>query len=311
MPAPVSEEKTPKLSTPKLWGGVLRSGALASRSILLIASVCMPIDAQEGRQSASVPAGELVREIIHHEVEAEAKDTSLWCYRKQEEKEGKQRLFIACQAKGAEIDRLLAVNGKPLNEEQQKEEDRRIENLLRNKRQLEKEARKQHEDAKKAGDLLKIVPDAFVFQMEGKEGDRIKFKFTPNPKFHASSHEAQVFHHMEGTLTLDERQKRLTEINGRLSSAVRFGGGLLGHLDKGGTFLVRQQEVGSGYWQMTALDVEMNGKALFFKTIDVREKEIDSDFRALPQSITIEQAAEMTKDRITEATADGSGGAIR
>jgi hypothetical protein len=137
--------------------------------------------------------------------------------------------------------------------------------------------------------------------MEEKDGNRIKLKSAPNPSFHPSSHEAEVFHHMEGTLTLDLDQKRLAEISGHLNSPVKFGGGLLGHLDEGGTFLVRQQEVGPGCWEMTTLDVQMSGKALFFKTIDVRQKEIDSEFQAVPQSATIEQVAQMTKDKITLA----------
>jgi hypothetical protein len=246
--------------------------------------------------------GQVVRDTINHEIDEEAKDTSLWCYRKQQEKDGKQQLFAACQAKGAEIDRLVALNGKVLDEKHQEAESYRIESLLKNRGQLKKQAQQQHEDATQATSMLKLIPDAFVYQMEGREGDQIRLNFTPNPAFHPSGHEAEVFHHMEGTLVLDLREKRLAEINGRLDSAVKFGGGLLGHLDKGGTFVVKQQAVGSGVWEVTTLDVQMNGKALFFKTITVRQKEIDTEFKALPQSVTIQQAAVMTKDKQTEAS---------
>jgi hypothetical protein len=247
--------------------------------------------------------GQLVRDTINHEIDAEAKDTSLWCYRKQQEKDGKQQLFAACQAKGAEIDRLLAVNGQVLDEKHREAENRRIESLLQNQGQLKKQALQQHEDAVQATNMLKLIPDAFVYQLEGKEGDRIKLSFTPNPTFRPSGHEAEVFHHMEGTLVLDLKEKRLAEINGRLDSAVKFGGGLLGHLDKGGTFVVKQQAVGSGVWEVTTLDVQMNGKALFFKTIAVRQKESDGEFKALPQSVTMQQAAVMTKNKVTEVSA--------
>ena len=192
---------------------------------------------------------------------------------------------------------LQSVNGKVLDKKHREAEDRRIERLLKSQGQLKKQAQQQHEDATQATNFLKLIPDAFVFQMEGREGDQIKLNFTPNPKFRPSGHEAEVFHHMEGTLVLDLKQKRLAEINGRLDSAVKFGGGLLGHLDKGGTFEVKQQGVGSGVWEVTTLDVQMNGKALFFKTITVRQKEIDSEFHAVPQSVTIQQAAVMTKDK--------------
>jgi hypothetical protein len=106
-------------------------------------------------------------------------------------------------------------------------------------------------------------------------------------------HPAQVFHHMEGTLLVDGQQKRLAEISGELTSEVKFLGGLLGHLNKGGTFLVKQQDLGSGHWELTTMDVQMNGKALFFKTIAVREQETDTHFQQVPDDMTLQQALEV------------------
>jgi hypothetical protein len=296
-----------KLLGKKLKKKMVGTGLFLSVCILLITTISAPIVAQESNHIAPQVSNPeknlsyLVRDIIEHEIDAQAADKSLWCYRKVEEKDGQRRLFMVCQAKGAQIERLLVVSGKPLDEIQQEAENQRIEKLLRSKRELQKQARQQHEDAKQGTELLELIPDAFVFRIEQKDGNKIRMKFTPNPVFHPSGHQAEVFHHMEGTLTLDVDQKRLAEISGRLKSPVKFGGGLLGHLDEGGTFLVRQQEVGPGCWEMTTLDVQMSGKALFFKTIDVRQKEIDSEFQAVPASATIEEVAQMTKDKITLA----------
>jgi len=195
-----------------------------------------------------------------------------------------------------EIDRLMAVNGKPLTEQQWNEESQRIERLLNNRSQLKKEKQQQREDGEQATRMLRMVPDAFLFQEESSEGTRIKLHFTPNPAFRASGASEVVFHHMEGTLTLDVKQKRLVEISGRLNSEVKFAGGLLGHLDKGGTFYVKQQEVGPGCWEMTRMDVQMNGKALFFKTISVRTREIDTDFHPVPEAASIQQVAALTNE---------------
>jgi hypothetical protein len=259
--------------------------------------------APQASSNSEKSVGYLVRDIIEHEIDAQAKDESLWCYRKLEEKDGQRRLMMVCQAKGAQIERLLALNGKPLDEIQQEAENQRIGNLTRSKRELQKQERQRHEDGKQATELLELIPDAFVFRLEEKNGNKIKVHFTPNPTFHPSGHQAEVFYHMEGTLTLDVEQKRLAEISGRLKSPVKFGGGLLGHLDEGGTFLVRQHEVGPGCWEMTTMNVQMSGKVLFFKTIDVRQKEFDSEFQPVPASATIEQAAEMTKDKVIAAAA--------
>lgn len=240
---------------------------------------------------------ETVRDVLNHEIDAENRDPSLWCLRKLEEKNGQAELFEACQAKGLEIDRLKAINGKALDEQAQKAEERRIQELIESPRSLEKQEREQQEDAEQARRLLKLIPQAFEFREDGTQGDRVTLKFSPNPRFHPWGHEARVFHHMEGTLILDAKQERLAEINGRLTSEVKFGGGLLGHLDEGGTFVVKQKEIGAGQWEVTMLDVNMHGKALFFKTIGVQQKEMDSDFEELPASETIRQAAEMTKVR--------------
>src|ERR1700733_1932414 len=238
----------------------------------------------------------LVRDILQNELRAQAEDHSLWCYRKLTDKDGKQQLFAACQTKTLEIDRLMAVNGKPLSEQQWNQENERIEHLLNNRSQLKKEKQQKREDAEQATHMLKMLPDAFEFHQERSEANRITLRFTPNPAFRASGASEMVFHHMEGTLTLDVKQKRLVEISGRLSSDVKFAGGLLGHLDKGGTFYVKQQEVGPGCWEMTRMDVQMNGKALFFKTISVRSREIDTDFHAVPDAASIQQVAALTNE---------------
>jgi hypothetical protein len=56
-------------------------------------------------------------------------------------------------------------------------------------------------------------------------------------------------------VTVDTKQERLAALKGHLMEDVKFGGGLFGHLDKGGKFEVRQTEVAAGQWEMTTLVV--------------------------------------------------------
>ena len=155
--------------------------------------------------------------------------------------------------------------------------------------------------------MLKSFPDAFCFQLEKEAGNLLTLEFRPNPAFHPSTRAALVFHHLEGTLVVDASQKRLVEINGRLVSEVKFAGGLLGHLDKNGTFIVRQEYVGRGHWDLKYLNVEMNGKALFFKTITVREKKSVVDYCPLPHGASLQQAADFLTRDFGVHTASKSG----
>lgn len=228
-----------------------------------------------------VSAAELAREVVRNELNAQDSDRSLWQYRQIREEDGKTESFEVVETRDGEVHRLLAVNGAPLTGKQRQNEDRRIQRLLTSP------------DAEQEKKLLKALPQAFLYEYDGTMGELIKLKFRPNPDFRATNHESEVFHRMEGTMLVDPRHVRLAEIRGQLLTEVKFWDGLLGHLDKGGTFFVKQRNVGAGHWEMTELNVQMNGKALFFKTIGVHEKEIDSDFRPLPDQTTLWQAPKL------------------
>lgn len=254
-------------------------------------------------------AERLARDVFENEVHAQINDQSLWCYRQLKEEQGKKTLFAVCQTNVGEIDRLLEVNGQELNPKQCQAEDQRIQKMLDDPDQLRQQQKKSAEDGKQERELLQMFPDAFRFEYAGMQRNLIKLSFSPNPNFRPSDRAAQVFHHMQGSLLVDGEQKRLTEIEGRLTSPVKFGWGLLGHLDKGGTFLVEQQDMGSGHWELTMLDVEMDGKALFFKTIAVREKQLNTDFQQLPEGTRPRQAFELLRQNPVFRTCpeDGCG----
>lgn len=146
-----------------------------------------------------------------------------------------------------------------------------------------------------------MIPDAFTFSYAGREGDLIKLSYKPIPTFQPSSREARVFHAMEGEMWVHGTQRRLVRIRGRLITDVKFAGGLLGHLAKGGQFNVEQTELSPTQWELTAIEVRVKGKALFFKTIAVQEKEYRSDFRRVPEGLTLAEAADMLTKRVIVA----------
>lgn len=128
-----------------------------------------------------------------------------------------------------------------------------------------------------------------MFSYASRQCDLVTLNFRPNPTFQPPSLEARVFHGMEGEMTVDARQERLVVLKGHLMEDVKFGFGVLGHLDKGSTFEIGQTEVIPGQWEMTALHVDMKGKALLFKTIGVQVSENHSDFHRVPDDLTLKK----------------------
>jgi len=80
--------------------------------------------------------------------------------------------------------------------------------------------------------LLKILPDAFLFTVDGRQGNSVRLKFRPSPKYRPQSNESKVFHHMEGILLIDAKQIRLAKLSGTLVSDVEFGFGILGSCER-------------------------------------------------------------------------------
>ena len=136
-----------------------------------------------------------------------------------------------------------------------------------------------------------MVPDTFVFEYAGASGGLIKLTFKPNPGFRPPSREGKVLHEMAGEMWVDAKQQRLVNINGLLMSEVKFAGGLLGHLEKGGQFSVKRAEITPGHWEVTEMAVNMHGKALLFKTISVQQKELHENFERVPDDFAMSDAA--------------------
>jgi hypothetical protein len=267
---------------------------------LLFASVCSSQTA-----NARPSANEFVREIIDNELQAEQNDHSHWMLRLETQESGKSEVREVVETRDGDLDRLISVNGKSLAEDQRREREQGLQRLVDNPAGLKKLQREKNQDVARSQRLLKLLPDAFVFDYGEQRGDFQEMKFKPNPHFRPPSHEAAAFHGMEGALWVNAKQLRLAEISGRLTRPVKFAGGVLGHLDAGGQFYVKQEEVQPGYWELAVLNVNMEGKALFFKTISVQQKMERSGFRRVPDDLTAARGAELLYQGVRAA----SGGA--
>jgi hypothetical protein len=118
----------------------------------------------------------------------------------------------------------------------------------------------------------------------------------------------QVLTAMQGILLIDEQQKRIAKIDGTLTRDVGFGWGILGHLDRGGHFLVQQADVGEGHWELSRMDLSITGRALFFKSLRFKSSETYSNFRPAPPDLTFAQGVELLKKHEAELIAEQNGG---
>jgi hypothetical protein len=204
------------------------SFALCVAVILSEAAVC-----QCGLGSGPQSGNQLVQAVIGNELKAEEADQARWIYWLQKRREDTIERSEVLETKDGSLSRRIVVNGRPLSAQEQQEEDERIQKLLQDPAEQKKAQQSRREDSAQTRKLLQMLPDAFNFNCADREGKLIKLNFQPNPQFHPSSRQAQVFHNMAGSIWVDLQQRRLGGIEGQLIKEVKFAGGLLGHLDKG------------------------------------------------------------------------------
>jgi len=205
---------------------------------------------------------------------------------------------------------VVATDNKPLSREQRQAEEARLEGLVNNPEGLKRKQRSEKEDTEHVTRIMRALPDAFLYEPDGsavgsqeigKPGDQlVRLKFRPNPKYSPPSHVEQVLTAMQGYVLIDANQHRIAKMDGTLTKEVSFGWGILGHLDRGGHFLVEQAEVVPGDWEVTQMSLSFTGKELLFKSISVKSDEVFSNFRPVPSNLTFAQGVDLLKKQQAE-----------
>ena len=228
-----------------------------------------------------------VRQAVQTELDASRNDHSHWLYFEIDRQPNKAVKRWVAQANSASIDRVVELNGQAISESQQRQE---MGAFINDSRAQAKQRKSGQHDDEQAAELLKILPDAFLWTSAGEKGSNILFHFKPDPQFRPRSFEARVFAAMEGDMAIDREQHRIASLKGRLISDVKIGYGVLGLLRAGGTFDVERRELSPRIWQITETHVHIEGHALIFKTISEEEDDVKMHFEQLAADITLQQA---------------------
>ena len=259
-----------------------------------------PTHRNSKRAAPRMSADQLLRTVVDNELRADKEDQSHWMYKSIKHKSGRVETTEVIETKDGELHRLTAIDGNALSPQQQKTETERIQKVVTDPDELRKRQKDQKNDSDQSEHMLSVLPQAMIASYGRRRKGLIEINLKPNPQYHPTSHETEVFHAMAGQMLVNTKENRLAQIDGRLIKEVKFGGGLLGYLKEGGEFHVTQSEVQRGHWEITALHINMQGKALFFKSIGAQENETRSSFRRVPDDLTLAQAAEKLEPR-TEA----------
>jgi len=250
------------------------------------------IPALAAETTPAQPAHDLVKDVIYNELQ-DRKNVTYWQYRIDKSVAGSSFSAYQVETKDGLISRITGRNGQPLSADEKRKEDERLTQFMHDPSERARVKQRHEEDEQRLERLMTLMPDAFLFEYDGMDGGLQRLKFRPNPAFDPPTYEARIYHALAGTIWIDPLQKRLARMQGAITDRVDFGYGLLGHVEKGGTFELKRQQVAPSHWKTSLVSVHVTGRVILFKTISKDQNELRFDFKPVPDETSLEQAREI------------------
>jgi|SRR5262252_6668995 len=276
--------------------------AIFARSVVATLSLTVMALAQQQNAPRLAP-----QELVRRTIDNEAHSTSggnRFMYRgtKTTPKGSTTKLYV--ETKEGTAGMVIAYDGHPLNPDQRRAEQERIQRFIDNPEELRKKRKQEQDDAERTMRIVRALPSAFLYEYDGEEkgvpglgrtGDPlVRLRFRPNPQYEPPTRVEQVLTGMEGILLIDATRYRIARIDGTLFREVGFGWGILGHLDKGGHFLVQQEDI-ADTWEVSKMSLNFTGKILLFKGLSISSTEVFTDYERVPADLSFAQAVELLK----------------
>ncbi len=220
-----------------------------------------------------------VRDAVKSELAADNADHSAWMYLDHDVQPDHDTISQVIETPKGDLHRTLVRNGTRLTGNEAASELARIHTFVNSPEEQAKRRKDGAHDGDQARELLTMLPDAFLWTVASQNAEEILLRFRPNPAFHPGDMQARVLGIMAGEMIVARNGQRIRTLRGTLSDDVRIGFGILGKLDKGGTFDVERRQIAPGHWQITDTHVHIAGHALLFKSIGTREDETKTEFK--------------------------------
>lgn len=260
-----------------------------------------PVLHAQSQPSAVMDSTALVRRAVQNRLDAEKNHRLIrYVVKRSDERHDTTKEII--ETVNGDVARLIKLDGKPLSAEAESAELDRLDTLAAHPEMQEHRHKGEQKDAERVDRLMVLLPNAFLYRYEGMAscaaGQCYRLSFTPNPHFTPPNLESDLLRGVAGEVWIDSTQERLTRLDGHFIADVDFGFGILGKLNKGGTVLLEQTDIGGHDWELTGLTLHVTGKALMVKTLSYQINEEASQFAPVAPGLKYRDAIQLLKQAV-------------
>jgi hypothetical protein len=222
------------------------------------------------------------------------------------EKDGKQtifrdRAFEIVPLESGDYHKLIRKDGKPLPEKElQKEQEKLAINATRQanlstsqKAKLEKERQAR---LKKEDQAWNDVMKAFDITLDGQdhlEGRPVTIlSFTPRSGYVPSGEETRLLKQIKGKAWIDDEDFQIVRLDAEMVEDLKFGGGFLAKIKKGGTLSFFQRKINQEVWFPFRSESYLNARILLVKGFNLKVVNEFANYRKYETSVKITPVSE-------------------
>jgi hypothetical protein len=204
--------------------------------------------------------------------QADFKAAPQYSYRKREKTSDSDKTHDVYMIAGSPYERLIAVNGKPISQEQEAAEQHKLEQARKNRKAETPEQRRQRiakyeKDRQRDNAMMGELTKAFDFKLVGQRKVRgfvvYVLKATPRPGYRPPNMETQVLTGMQGELWIDTQTYQWVKVTAQVTRTVSIVG-FLAQVEPGTQFELEKMPVPGGVWMPSHFSMRSKAKVLYF-----------------------------------------------
>lgn len=188
---------------------------------------------------------------------------------------------------------LVEEDGQPLTGDRMTAERRRVESEAADPEGFKKAESARTDEEQHAKQMLTLLPKAFLFDPPQPEGEYERIAFKPNPNYLPANLEERVLHGMYGSVLIDKASIRMRGIDMTMPQDVSLGFGFLAVIHEGSNFHQTREHQDGLDWKTAKIHTDFKGRALFLKTIARSQDSVHTNFRKVPEGMTVAEAVAM------------------
>jgi hypothetical protein len=153
---------------------------------------------------------------------------------------------------GRQIGRLVKKNGRPLNAQEEKNEQTRVTSVVKMAMKSDPKVGRGRGNISMIGEILPLAKISNPRRIAFHNRSTVAFDFTGDPHAKAKDMKENAVKRMAGTISFDEADRQVARIEVHFYDNFRVGGGFLASVQKGSTFEIEQSPIGDGLWMQTS-----------------------------------------------------------